>query len=262
MANKKLSIKKWFEKENELKIEFLKSSFENRKLVLDDKGVCNLPDSPPLPEYLELSCILAGTAVVLKDFFGYPTVKLLHDEEMFEKLKQDYRIFKFNQKNKAQKKVKLQFYVDKKTFDKLENIKSESEFSSMGSCVKCLIDQNTSNIKKLKERVESLNKNLKELETLKSKIEQYNCDLVAEINVLKARSKGLKNSIAQYHEKKLFEKLEYHLQSAMRELVSSDQFKITDVEPLTKLIMEQLRPEVLQDIKMEGFIDQDESGIT
>lgn len=259
MANIKLSAQRWVKKEENLKREFLMLMvrrgiyFSNDQSTFRKREVFQVISEviPPAPHY-----------IILKDFMGKIEAHFYFTEDQFEKLKQDYRIFKFNQKNKTQKKVKIQAYINKETHDKLESIKSEFGYKTIDRCLKCLIDQNTSYTKKLKERVESLNKNLKELETLKAKIEQYNSDLVAEINVLNERSKGLKKSIAQYHEKKFFEKLEYHLQSAMRELVSSDQFKITDVETLTKLIMEQLRPEVLQDIKMKGFIDQDESGIT
>jgi len=176
----------------------------------------------------------------------------------FENLKKNYRSFKFNKKNKTEKRVKLQVYINQKTYDMLEKLRSEFGCESIDNCLKNLIDGNTSDIKKIKEKNDQLRKELEEQRQLTVQIKQHQSELIETNNILRIRAEHFAETLNTYLSTELFEKLSYHLQYVLPNFISTDQYKNSEFESLSQLIIEELKPKILYDLKMNKFINDEQ----
>lgn len=260
MSNKKLTPEMWFKKEQQLKREFLEYLFNTGKLHIDGQQNLTLPkiNNFPTPPTSELANILSGYIIILEDFFGFPKAKLQPDEYQFEKLKNDYRSYKFDLKNINEKRVKLQVYINQKTYDMLEKLRSEFEYESLDNCLKTLIDGNSTDIKKIKEKNDQLRKELEEQRQLTVQIRQHQNELIENNNILRIRAEHFAKALNTYLGTELFEKLSYHLQYVLPNFISTDQYKNSEFESLSQLIIEELKPKILYDLKMNKFINDEQ----
>ncbi|WP_374974371.1 hypothetical protein [Acinetobacter venetianus] len=259
MANKKLSPQSWFEKEEGLKKEFLEQMLIKGELISDQEWSSTIQNrylfsnqSPPLIATPPLM------KIVINSFLNLPQATLQLDEFQFEKLKKDYRSFKFNKKNKTEKRVKLQVYINQKTYDMLEKLKSEFGYESIDNCLKTLIDGNSTDIKKIKEKNDQLRKELEEQRQLTVQIKQHQNELIENNNILRIRAEHFAKALNTYLGTELFEKLSYHLQYVLTNFISTDQYKNSEFESLSQLIIEELKPKILYDLKMNKFINDEQ----
>lgn len=176
VSKKNMSLQEWLEKEFELKKEFLVqeittngilksiNSTQNRYLLIPtfvDLG--QPPEQFPLPIQIPFHEKL-GCGIAL-------------DKDTFEILKQRFRIFKFQKKNKTEDRVKLQIHLKKKTYLQLEKTSNENSLKDISDCLDFLTNKHDTIQQKHNKEVETLRAELRtkedEIGTLKYSISIY-----------------------------------------------------------------------------------------
>ncbi|MBJ8554684.1 MULTISPECIES: hypothetical protein [Acinetobacter] len=77
---------------------------------------------------------------VIENFQNYSKVGIAISKNTFEKLKKDFRIFKFNLKNKNENRVKKQLFIDQKTMTQFEQIIQNNKLGTVQNGLNFLMD--------------------------------------------------------------------------------------------------------------------------
>ena len=166
VSKKNMSLQAWLEKEFELKKEFLNSeaSRSGGCLQLSPRYNCSNAYIPRISAYPQIANSSELIQLQNQNFGLTITV------EIFELLKQRFRTFKFQKKNKIEDRVKLQVHLKKKTYLQLEKTSNENNLKDISECLDFLTNKHNKEIENL--RAELRNKE-DEIGTLKYSISIY-----------------------------------------------------------------------------------------
>lgn len=168
-----MSLQAWLEKEFELKKEFITQEIQNKRVlkftttpqyhwvIPEAVNVHQPPEQFPLP-----------IQIPFHEKLGYG---MALDISTFEILKQKFRTFKFQKKNKIEDRVKLQIHLKKNILSQLDQISSTHKFKDTEECLVLLINkyysiqqEENKKVQKLKAELLTKNEELSRLEQLVS----------------------------------------------------------------------------------------------
>lgn len=171
-----MSLQAWLEKEFILKKEFLVQEIATNGILKSVKSTQNryllIPrfvDLGQPPEQFQLPI-----QIPFHEKLGFG---LALDKETFEILKQRFRTFKFQKKNKIEDRVKLHIYLKKKTYLQLEKTSNENNLKDISECLDFLTNKHNTIQQKHDKEIENLRAELRnkedEIGTLKYSISIY-----------------------------------------------------------------------------------------
>ncbi|ENU33405.1 hypothetical protein [Acinetobacter parvus] len=172
MSKKNMSLKEWLEKEFELKKEFLSKEAVKGDIIRRVNIEKNFFTLEPIT-------IEQNQQLWTLDFPYDQTFncRLTIDNGTFEILKQRFRTFKFQKKNKIEDRVKLQIHLKKKTYLQLERTSNENGLKDISDCLDFLTNKHDTIQQKHNKEVEILRAELRtkedEIGTLKYSISIY-----------------------------------------------------------------------------------------
>lgn len=160
VSKKNMSLQAWVEKEFELKKEFLNSEASRMGgcLELFPRDNCSKAYIPRISTYPQI----ANSSKPIH--FQNQNLGLSITVEIFELLKQRFRIFKFQKKNKTEDRVKLQIHLKKKTYLQLEKISKENSLKDTSDCLDFLTNEHETIQQKHNKEVETLRAELRNKE--------------------------------------------------------------------------------------------------
>ncbi|GLG83681.1 hypothetical protein [Acinetobacter calcoaceticus] len=148
MANKFMSLQIWLKKDEGLKKQFLLKKIEAREdinfYVNEEKQICAISEVSNLNAQPEQQAVIENIQDLSKVVIGI-------SNNTFEQLKKDFRIFKFNIKNKKENRVKKQLFIDQKTMTRFEQIIKDNNLETIQNGLSFLMDNLSFKIKELKE---------------------------------------------------------------------------------------------------------------
>lgn len=171
-----MSLQAWLEKDFELKKEFLVQEIKTNGILKSVRSIQNIilliPISVDLsqpPEQFPLPI-----QIPFHEKLGYG---IAIDESTFERMKEKFRAFKFQKKNKTEDRVKLQIHLKKKTYLQLEKISNENSLKDISDCLDFLTNEHDTIQQKHNKEVEILRAELRnkedEIGTLQYSISIY-----------------------------------------------------------------------------------------
>lgn len=114
-----MSLQAWLKKDERLKIQFLTIYCQEKKYITShpdlQSGKIYISDLQPIESHL-------SNKGVIESIFNIPKVRFFISNPIYEQLKKDFRIFKFNFNNKEKNRVKKQLFIDQETMNRLEKI--------------------------------------------------------------------------------------------------------------------------------------------
>lgn len=140
MARPKESLKKWLETDQDLKEKWIKSKYSH---FLNHNNPTNTNRLVPT-----LSAVLSTHETLIIPISEY------------EKLRQGFRVFKFQQAHNNENKIQLR--VSKKTKTELERLRKKLEVGSLSQTVSRITDSFDTNLLKQKEQIEQLKTTVQE----------------------------------------------------------------------------------------------------
>lgn len=158
-----MSLQAWLEKEFILKKEFLVQEIKTN-------GILKSVDSTQHPPFLIPIFVDLGQP---PEQFPLPIQIQFHeklgygialDKDTFEILKQRFRTFKFQKKNKTEDRVKLQIHLKKETLSQLEKITKENILKDNSDRLDFLINKNYIIQQEHKKEIENLRAELRNKE--------------------------------------------------------------------------------------------------
>lgn len=199
MANKVMSLQAWLNKEEELKKQFLTEKIESREDIApyfsQNELVQYISDSSGFNHFPEHSD-------VIENFQSFSKVAIAISKTTFEKLKKDFRIFKFNLKNKNENRVKKQLFIDQKTMSRLEKIIKDNKLDTIQNGLNFLMDGISLRMREAKEinrqSATTIQIQNEQLNVLKELIDQYknrNKSLIIKHN---KKLENFSNSLSDY----------------------------------------------------------------
>lgn len=175
MANKKMTLQKWVDKDQKIKIEFIQHEFtdEGGILAFPKEITTNIKvvdrNSPDPHTILQIANLIMENQ----------QVTLAVTSETFEKLKSRYRSFKFRDKNESLHRKKKQLFFSKKTLDSINTLMEQQKLKYIEDCFAYLLDcykdgqnQHKKEIAKKDETIQKLKQEIFVLEEKNKKIKE------------------------------------------------------------------------------------------
>lgn len=171
-----MSLQAWLEKESILKKEFLVQEITTNGILKSVKSTQNR--YLLIPTFLDLGQPSEQFPLPIQiPFHEKLGFGLALDKETFEILKQRFRTFKFQKKNKIEDRVKLQIYLKKNTCLQLEKTSNENNLKDISECLDFLTNKHNTIQQKHDKEIENLRAELRnkedEIRTLKYSISIY-----------------------------------------------------------------------------------------
>lgn len=174
MSKKSMSLQAWLEKEFELKKEFLTQEILNNEMFkaihISEQKQLFIPKAVDLDQPSEKSPL--PIQIPFHEKLGYG---MALDKSTFEILKQKFRTFKFQKKNKIEDRVKLQIHLKKNTLSQLDQISCTRNFKYTEQCLVLLINkynsiqqEDSEEVQKLKAELLTKNEEISRLKQLVS----------------------------------------------------------------------------------------------
>lgn len=189
MANKVMSLQAWLKKDERLKIQFLTIYCQEKKYITSNPdlqtGKFYISDLQPIESHL-------SNKGVIESIFNIPKVGVFISDPIYEQLKKDFRIFKFNLKNKEENRVKKQLFIDQETMNRLEKIIKVNNLDTIQNGLNFLMNGSSLRMKEVSEI------NRQRGTTIQFQTEQLN--FLKELN---EQNKNRNKSLIIQHNKKL-----------------------------------------------------------
>ncbi|WP_436860978.1 hypothetical protein [Acinetobacter haemolyticus] len=237
MANKVMSLQAWLNKEEGLKKQFLEQELALGNLIKKYE-----------PNERNLNLLISDTLHLkshfdhqasIKNFLAWNYVLVGLSDEVFNKLKIKFRIFKFTLKNKNENRVKKQLFIDQKTMSRLEQIIKNKELNTIQNGLNFLMDNLSLKMRETKE--------LNRQNTIKMQFQNEQLDLLKQQNnQYKKRNKAL---VIQ-HNKKL-----ENLNSSLSDYVTKD-FQQRLNQSLENILDQQVYTEVIESRVISSLLDK------
>lgn len=132
-----MNLQTWLNKEKSLKKQFLNKKIELLEDIapyfIEKEQIYYISDSPAFNPDPELRA-------VIEDFKSLSIVNVTISKSTFEKLKKDFRTFKFNLKNKNENRVKKQLFIDQKTMTRFEQVIQNNKLGTVQNGLNFLMD--------------------------------------------------------------------------------------------------------------------------
>ncbi|MCJ8161977.1 hypothetical protein [Acinetobacter zhairhuonensis] len=138
MANKKLTLQKWVDKDGKIKIDFIQHEYDKE----NEKGVLSIPQGST-PYNLIVDRIKVRSVAPLLNAnmtIENQQVTLTVTSENFEKLKSRYRTFKLEENNKLQELKKKQLWFSKKNLERIDTLMKQQKLKKIEDCFIYLLD--------------------------------------------------------------------------------------------------------------------------
>lgn len=242
MANRKMDLKTWLEKEKELKIEFLKYEISLQRLIsrhtIDNGAIENFIAETRYGQNYNFS-------YTFDNFPNLGTISIYLLVGTFEQLKKNFRTFKFQKMNTSQNRIKKQIYLDQKVLTRLERIMTDNNLPSLQNSINFVLDENNFQLKKKNEQIKHFSEQQKVLQEQLTQTQYQLSDNAQIINQLQMNRYRLENKLETYVEATLLPMIATRLQEILKnELVhiTDQQFDSIDLDTL---ISKKLKSEVI-----------------
>ncbi|MGG2096205.1 hypothetical protein ABFY41_01140 [Acinetobacter haemolyticus] len=237
MANKVMSLQAWLNKEEGLKKQFLEQELVLGSLIrkfeqIEGNPKCLISDAPH-----GNPCI--DHQARIKNFLNWDYVPISLTNDVFDKLKTKFRIFKFTLKNKNENRVKKQLFIDQRTMSRLEQIIKDNKLNTIQNGLNFLMDDLSLKMRETKQ--------LNHQNTIKMQFQNEQLDLLKQQNnQYKKRNKAL---VIQ-HNKKL-----ENLNSSLSDYVTKD-FQQRLNQSLENILDQQVYTEVIESRVISSLLDK------
>lgn len=181
-----MSLQAWLKKDEHLKIQFLTIYCHENKYIKShpdpQAGKFYISDLNPMSPNL-------SNRGVIESIFDTPKVGVFISDPIYEQLKKDFRIFKFNLKNKEENRVKKQLFIDQKTMNRLEKIIKDNKLDTIQNCLNFLMDDLSLRMREAKEinrqnsiKIQFQNEQLNSLQKCNDQYKKRNKNLIIQHN--------------------------------------------------------------------------------
>ncbi|MFV5639863.1 hypothetical protein [Acinetobacter oleivorans] len=246
MANKKMGLQTWIEKDKELKIEFLKYEISLQRLIsghtIDNGAIENfIADT----RYTQTPNFSYNFSYIFDNFPNLGTISIYLSVGTFEQLKKNFRTFKFQKMNTSQNRIKKQIYLDQKVLTRLERIMIDNNLTSLQNSINFVLDENNFQLKKKNEQIKQFSEQQKVLQEQLHQAQYQLSDNAQIINQLQMNRYRLENKLETYVEATLLPMIATRLQEILKnELVpiTDQQFDSIDLDTI---ISKKLKSEVI-----------------
>lgn len=217
MANTVMSLQAWLNKEEGLKKQFLEQELVLGSLIrkfeqTEGDPKCLISDAPHGNPRIDHQ---ARINIFLN--WDYVPIRLTND--VFDKLKTKFRIFKFNLKNKNENRVKKQLFIDQKTMSRLEQIIKDNKLDTIQNGLNFLMDGLSLKMRETKElnRQNAIKMQFQneQLDLLKQQNDQYKKRNKALIIQHNEELENLSNSLSDYITKDFQQRLNQSLENIL-----------------------------------------------
>lgn len=232
-----MSLQAWLNKEEGLKKQFLEQELALGNLIKKYE-----------PNERNLNFLISDTLHLkshfdhqasIKNFLAWNYVLVGLSDEVFNKLKIKFRIFKFNLKNKNENRVKKQLFIDQRTMSRLEQIIKDNKLNTIQNGLNFLMDDLSLKMRETKQ--------LNHQNTIKMQFQNEQLDLLKQQNnQYKKRNKAL---VIQ-HNKKL-----ENLSSSLSDYVTKD-FQQRLNQSLENILDQQVYTEVIESRVISSLLDK------
>lgn len=231
-----MSLQIWLKKDEGLKKQFLLKKIESQEDInfYTDKEkqlhtISEVSNFNTQPEQQAL----------IENIHNLSNVVIRISNNTFEQLKKDFRIFKFNIKNKKENRVKKQLFIDQKTMTRFDQIIKDNNLETIQNGLSFLMDDLSFKIKELKE--------LNRQNSIKMQFQNE------QINFLQQRQDLQRNqnrALIIQHNKKI-EKLSDSLPKYV-----SQNFKQQLIQSLKKILNEDAYTKVIESEAVSSLLDK------
>lgn len=250
MANKFMSLQIWLKKDEGLKKQFLIKKIESHEdinfYVNEEKQICAISEVSNFNAQPEQQAVIENIQHLSKVVIGISNIT-------FEQLKKDFRIFKFNIKNKKENRVKKQLFIDQKTMTRFEQIIKDNNLETIQNGLSFLMDDLSFKIKELKElnrqnsiKMQFQNEQINFLQQRQDLQRKQNRTLIIQHNKeIEKLSDSLPKYVTQNFKKQLLQNLE----------------KVLDEDAYTKVIESETVSSLLDKLSEEIKIQVNEATV-
>ncbi|CAM9273158.1 hypothetical protein [Acinetobacter bereziniae] len=246
MANKVMSLQAWLTKEEGLKKQFLEQELALGNLIkkyeLNERNLNFL-----ISDTLHLKSHFDHQASI-KNFLAWNYVPVRLSDEVFNKLKIKFRIFKFNLKNKNENRVKKQLFIDQKTMSRLEQIIKDNELNTIQNGLNFLMDGLSLKMRETKElnhqntiKIQFQNEQLDLLKQQNNQYKKRNKALVIQYN---KKLENLTSSLSDYATKDFQQRLNQSLENILDQQVYTEVFESRVISSLLDKLSEEIKTRI------------------
>lgn len=243
MANKKMDLKTWLEKEKELKKEFIKLELFHENLIkmhIHQNNEAFIQEAKPnalTPSYNHMTRI--------ENYLEFNYIDIYLYDHTFEQLKKNFRTFKFQKMNTLQNRIKKQIYLDQKALTQLDKIMTENNLATLQNSINFLLDDNNFQLKKKNEQIKQLSEQQKVLQEQFNQAQYQLSQKTQIISQLQLHRWQLENKLETYVEATLLPIISTRLQEILKNELASITDQQLDSIDLNTLISKKIKSEVI-----------------
>ena len=237
-----MSLQAWLNKEEELKKQFLTEKIESREdiapYVNQNEQIPYISDSSEFNQFPEQHG-------VIENFQSCSKVALAISKSTFEKLKKDFRIFKFNLKNKNENRVKKQLFIDQKTMTRFEEIIQNNKLGTIQNGLNFLMDDLSLRMKEAKEinrqnsiKMQFQNEYLNSLQKYNDQYKNRNKNLIIQHN---KKLENFSSSLSNYVTKDFLTQLNQTLENILDQQAYTAIIESGDISSLLDKLCEEIK---------------------
>ncbi|MFV7441517.1 hypothetical protein ACNPMZ_05265 [Acinetobacter pittii] len=246
MANKKMDLQTWIEKDKELKIEFLKYEISLQRLIsrhtIDNGAIENFIAEK---QYAQTPNYSYNFSYTFDNFPNLGTIPIYLSVWTFEQLKKNFRTFKFQLTNTRQNRVKKQIYLDQKVLTRLERIMTDNNLSSLQNSINFVLDENNFQLKKKNEQIKQFSEQQNVLQEQLNQAQYQLSENTKIINQLQFNRWQLENKLETYVEATLLPIITTRLQEILKKELAPITDQQFDSVDLDTLISKKIKSEVI-----------------
>lgn len=208
-----MSLQIWLKKDEGLKKQFLLKKIESHEdihfYINEEKQICAISEASNFNAQPEQKAVIANIQNLSKVVIGI-------SNNTFEQLKKDFRIFKFNLKNKNENRIKKQLFIDQKTMTRFEQIIKDNKLETTQNGLSFLMDGLTLKMRELRElnhqnsiKMQFQNEQINLLQQRQNLQRKQNRTLIIQYNKeIEKLSESLPQYVTQNFKKQLLQNLE------------------------------------------------------
>lgn len=159
MANKKLTLQKWVDKDGAIKIAYI-----HHEAMKQDGILAGQNSNGPYLQLVDKSYPGPHAPLLTANLtIENQQVTLMVTSGNFEKLKSRYRTFKLEENNKHQELKKKQLWFSKKTLESIDTLIEQQKLKNIEDCFKYLLDCHKNGSNQHKKEIVKKNETIQEL---------------------------------------------------------------------------------------------------
>ncbi len=252
-----MSLQAWLNKEEGLKKQFLEQELALGNLIKKYEPnernptffISDAPHGNPCIDH----------QAYINNFLNWEYVPVGLSDEVFDKLKIKFRIFKFNLKNKNENRVKKQLFIDQSTMSRLEQIIQNNKLGTIQNGLNFLMDGLSLKMRETKElnrqntiKMQFQNEQLNLLQQQKNDYMQRNSQLALKHN---KKLENLNNSLSNYVTKDFQQQLYQTLENILEQQVYIAVLENGAISSLLDKLSEEIKTEIEEATSMREVQD-------